>query len=238
MLQNAGREVGPWPGKASGSRGTTPGVIGLLCLVLLAPPAPAQDRDQEIWIEQRFSYSLSQKTFLRFRLFQGANDNISHLFETFVQMDFGLHVRPWLTLMPGFLHDRQDPFGRNSRFENRPQLTIFLHTRRGRWRPNLRLTVEGRFLQQGPGFVRFLSQPSVEYVLSTYKARPLLLFLANEFAVDSRTSRFSRNRFQIGLSLPATEHFSIIPYYMSESNRLPELWDHDNIWGLILGWHF
>ena len=211
-------------------------LLSIVCLAILAQPAPAQDLDHELWLDQRFSFRLSPETFLRLRFFQGANRNVSHLFVTFVRLDIGFHVRPWLTLMPGFRHDRQDPFDQNSRFENRPQLTILMHARRGRWRPNLGAVFEGRFLQDEPGFVRFLLRPGVEYTLSTYKDRPLVFFLSNEFAFDSRADRFSRNRFQVGMSLPATPRFSIIPYYLIESNRLPDLWNHDNIWGLSLWW--
>ncbi|MBI1956410.1 MAG: DUF2490 domain-containing protein [Acidobacteria bacterium] len=213
-------------------------LVGLILLVLVAQHNTAQSADNELWLDQRFSFRLSPKSFLLFRLSQRANENVSHLFETFAGLDIGFHVQPWLTLMPGFLYDRQDPFGQNSRFENRPQLGILLHTRRERWRPNLRALLEGRFLQDKPGFVRFLLRPGVEYALATYRERPLVFFLTNDFAFDSRTGRFSRNQFQVGISLPATEHLSLIPYYMLESNRLPTLWDHDNIGGLSLSWSF
>lgn len=215
-----------------------PATFFIVCLALFAWPAPAQDWDQEVWLDQRFSFSLSPKTFLRLRFLQGADENVSHLFDAYFELDMGFHVRPWLTLMPGFRYDRLDAFGQNSRFENRPQFALVLHTRAGRWRPNLRFLFEGRFLQGEPGFLRFLPQPGVEYTLSTYQDRPLVLYLTNEFAFDSRSNRFSRNRFQVGISLPATPHFSLIPYYMIESSRLPAVWDHDNIWGLSLWWRF
>ena len=175
-------------------------------------------------------------TFLRLRLSQRADENVSHLFEAFVQVDIGFHVRPWLTLMPGFLHDRQDPLNQKSRFENRPQLAILLYTRRERWRPNLQVLVEGRFLQDEPGFARFPLRPGVEYDLLTYRERPVVVFFSNEFAFDSRAGRFSRNQFQVGISLPATRRFSINTYYLIESKRLRDLWDHHNIWGLSFWW--
>ena len=102
----------------------------------------------------------------------------------------------------------------------------------------MRAAVEGRFLRDVPGFVRFLLRPGVEYSLATYRDRPLIFFLTNEFAVDSRTGHFSRNQLQAGISLPATRRFSINPYYLIESNRLPEVWDHDNIWGVSFWWRF
>ena len=212
------------------------GPLFLACLVLLAQPASAQGWDKEFWLDQRFSFSLSPKTFLMLRFSEKANQNVSRLFETYVELDVGFHAKPWLTVMPGFFHFRTDPFQSNARFENRPQLAILLHTRRGRWRPNLRSTLEGRFLQDDPGFLRFLFSPGVEYNLSTYRDRPLVFVLTNEFGFDSRSGRFSRDRFQAGISLPATNRFSIFPYYLIESNRLPGLWDHDNIWGLSLWW--
>ena len=212
--------------------------LSLVCLALVTQSAPAQDWDRELWLDQRFSVSLSPKTFLLLRFSQRANEDVSRLFETFVELDMGFHARPWLTLMPGFLYDRQNPFRPNSRSENRPQLAILLHTRWERWRPNLRALLEGRFLSEEPGFLRFLLRPGVEYDLATYKDRPLVLFLSNEFAFDSRSGRFSRNHFQVGLSLPATPHFSIVPYYLIESNRLPELWDHDHIAGFSFVWRF
>ena len=207
-----------------------------LIYIVLAWPAPAQDWDQELWLDQRFSFSLSRMTFARIRFLQGANDNVSHLFNAFVEVNVGFHVRPWLTLMPGFRHDRINPFGQNPRHEHRPQFAVLLQTQRGRWRPNLRFLFEGRFLRDEPGFLRFLPQPGVEYALSSYQDRPVTLYFTNEFAFDSRTGRYSRNRLQMGISLPATPRFSMVPSYMIESIRLPGLWDHDHIWGLSLWW--
>ena len=213
-----------------------PAALILACTILFPRPAAAQDWDQELWLDQRFSFGLSRMTFARVRLLQGANDNVSHLFNTFVEVNVGFHVRPWLTLMPGFRHDRVNPLGRVSSHENRPQFATIFQTQWGRWKPNLRFLFEGRFLPNEPGFLRFLPQPGVEYTLSSYRDRPVVLYFTNEFAFDSRTGRFSRNRFQVGFSLPAARSFSIVPSYMIESIRAPGLWDHDNVWGLSLWW--
>lgn len=212
-----------------------PLAVSLLFLAT-AWPASAQDWDQEFWLNQRFSFSLSQTTFARIQFLQGANDNVSHLFNTFAEVNVGFHVRPWLTLMPGFRHDRLDPFGQNSRFEHRPQFALILQTSRGRWRPNLRFQVEGRFLRDEPWILRFLPQPGVEYAVSSYKDRPVAFYLTNEFAFDSRTDRYSRNRLQVGIALPATPTLSIVPSYMIESIRAAGVWDHDSVWGLSLWW--
>jgi len=212
-----------------------PLVIFLVCLIFTWP-APAQDWDQELWLDQRFSFSLSRMTFARIRFLQGANDNVSRLFNAFVEVNVGFHVRPWLTLMPGFRHDRLDPFGQIPRYEHRPQLAAIFQTNWGRWRPNLRLQFEGRFLRHEAGFLRFLPQPGVEYALASYQDRPVAIYFTNEFAFDSRSDRYSRNRLQVGISLPATPNFSIVPTYMIESIHAPGLWDHDNIWGLSLWW--
>ncbi|MBI4463280.1 MAG: DUF2490 domain-containing protein [Acidobacteria bacterium] len=206
--------------------------------ILAAPYGAAQSVDNELWLDQRFSFSISPKSFLLLRFGQRADENVSHLFETFAEFDIGFHVQPWLTLMPGFLHDRLDPFRQNSRFENRPQLAVLLHTRRKRWHPNLRALLEGRFIQDEPGFVRFLLRPGVEYSLPTPGDRPLVFFLTNELAFDSRMGRFYRNQFQVGVSLPATKLFSLAPYYVLESNRQPAFWKRDNLWGLSLLWNF
>ncbi|MBI2820342.1 MAG: DUF2490 domain-containing protein [Acidobacteria bacterium] len=208
----------------------------IACLTFLAPPVSAQDWDQELWLDQRFSFSLSPKTFVLLRFSEKGNENISHFFETFVELNVGFHAKPWLTLIPGFFHFRFDPFHQESRFENRPLLAVLLHTRRERLRPTLRAVLEGRFPQNDPGFMRLLLRPGTEYNISTFRDRPVVFWLSNEFAFDSRSDRFSRNRFQVGISVPASERFSILPYYLIESNRLPGLWDHDNIWGLSLWW--
>ena len=207
-------------------------------MAFIAQPLWAQTRDREFWLDQRFSIRLSPESFLLLRLSEKASENISHLSETFVEMDVGFHVQPWLTVMLGFVHFRFDPFSEESRFENRPQLAIQAHTRWDRWRPNLRAAVEGRFPQDDSAFTRFLLTPGVEYALSSYRDRPVVLWLTNEFAFDSRSDRFSRNRFQAGILLPASERFSVLPYYLIESNRLPALWDNDHALGLSLWWRF
>jgi len=207
-------------------------------LAFAARPVAAQTWEKEFWLDQRFSIRLSPKSFLLPRFSEKANENISHLSETFVEMNVGFHVQPWFTVMPGFIHFRFDPLSEGSRFENRPQLALQVHTRRDRWRPNLRAAVEGRFPQDDSAFIRFLLGPGVEYALSTYRDRPVVLWLTNEFAFDSRSGRFSRNRWQAGILLPASERFSVLPYYLIESNRVPGLWDHDHALGLSLWWRF
>jgi hypothetical protein len=234
-------ELTGWRGKAASVqsgrlRSRAPLAVSLVCVILFAWPVAAQDWDQEFWLDQRFSFSLSPVVFARIRFLQGANDHVSRLFNTFFEANVGFHVRPWLTLMPGFRHDRLNPFGRMPSHENRPQFAAIFQTQWGCWRPNLRFQVEGRFLPNESGFLRFLPQPGVEYALSSYKDRPVVFYLTNEFAFDSRTDRYSRNRFQLGISLPATPTFSIVPTYMIESIRSPGLWDHDNVWGLSFWW--
>jgi hypothetical protein len=108
-----------------------PAAVFVGFLILFARPAPAQDWDQELWLDQRFSFRISRTAFARIRLLQGINDNASHLFNSFAELNVGFHVRPWLTLMPGFRHDRLNPFGQSSRHENRPQFAALFQTQWG-----------------------------------------------------------------------------------------------------------
>ena len=144
----------------------------------------------------------------------------------------------WLTIVPGFRHVRHDPFDATSRFENRPLFDFELHTKRGRWQPSLRTRFEGRFIENQSGFLRIRVRPGVRYSLSTRWNRPPALIVTNEFFFDFRADRYNRNKFQVGISLPATAQFSLMPYYMLLSNRPLASWHHDSIWGLSLFWSF
>ena len=198
--------------------------------------AAAQGWDTEFGLDQRFSIRVSPQTFFLLRLGERGNENVSHLAELFVEMNAGFHVKPWLTIIPGFIHLRLDPLDADSRFENRPQLAFQMQTRRGRWRPTARVAVEGRFLEADADMMRILLRPGAEYEAHRFRGRAVIFWAANEFGFDTRSDRYSRNSFQTGLALPVGERFSLLPYYLTESVLTAEGWDHDNVVGMSLWW--
>ncbi|MFQ5818146.1 MAG: DUF2490 domain-containing protein [Terriglobia bacterium] len=203
-----------------------------------ASSVAAQEVDNELWIDQNFSFTLSPRTALRLQHVNRFDENVSNFATSFLQVGVRFKVRSWLSLTPWFRHLRANPFDANSRFENRLLLDAGFATRRGRWHPNLRARFERRFIEAQKAFFRFRIRPGVQYKLPVrWQRRPALDF-ANELSYDTRADRLNRNRFRVGILLPATAKFSLRPYYMVESNRLPTRWDHDNIWGVSLYWNF
>jgi Protein of unknown function (DUF2490) len=125
-------------------------------------------------------------------------------------------------------------------YENRLQLNITLSTSRGRWRPNLRTLIEGRFPENRIASARIRFRPGVDYTLPIKVTRPPVLVVSNEFFIVPGTNSFSaggaftQNRFQIGIRLPVANSFSVRPYYMVQSVNLPAGWETNEIVGISL----
>lgn len=219
-------------------------ILRLITLVLLAPSAvlaqtpPAPSTDNELWLDQNLSLGLSPRTKLELSTVQRLDRGASNLFEAFWEAGLDVRVRPWLSVMPAFRHIRNEPFRTEARYENRMMLNVTAGIRRGRWRPDLRMRLEGRFTEDRAARLRIRLRPRVQYTLPVGGARQPVLGVHNEFFLDAHTGSYVRNRVQAGVELPLAQHFSVRPYYMLESNRIAVGWDHDNVWGLSLRWSY
>ena len=194
--------------------------------------------DNELWLDQNLSVRLSPKTSLQIKFAERANQGASDLFQVYGQLGVAIQAKPWLVIAPVFRHDRHDPFDPGSRYENRPLLDVTARRSRGALRPILRTRFEGRFFENQDGFLSIRIRPGFDYALPVEsRLRPGLL-VDDEIFYDTRADTLNRNRLRAGVSFRLTDHFSLRPYYMLESNRRPALWDHDNIWGLSLFWRY
>jgi len=194
--------------------------------------------DNELWLDQNISLHLSPKTSLQIVFAERANEGASDLFQVYGQVGVAIQATPWLVLAPAYRHDRHDPFDPGSRYEHRPLLDVTARRPQGALRPVLRTRFEGRFFENQDGFLRLRIRPGLDYTLPLEsRFRPGLL-VDDEVFYDFRADSLNRNRLRAGVSIRLTDHFSLRPYYMLESNRLPAAWDHDNIWGLSLIWKY
>jgi hypothetical protein len=211
----------------------------LVGLILLSPiHTRAQGVDNELWLDQILALRLSPKTSLQLRLTERADQGASHLFQMYGQVGVAIQAKPWLVIAPLFRHDRHDPFDPDARYENRPLLDVTARRPQGALQPILRARFEGRFIEGQDGFLSIRIRPGLVYTLPLKsRLRPGLL-VDDEFFYDTRADTLNRNRLRAGVLLRVNEHFSLRPYYMLESIRLPGLWDDDNIWGLSLFWRY
>jgi hypothetical protein len=211
----------------------------LVGLILLSPiHTRAQGVDNELWLDQILALRLSPKTSLQLRLTERADQGASHLFQMYGQVGVAIQAKPWLVIAPLFRHDRHDPFDPDARYENRPLLDVTARRPQGALQPILRARFEGRFIEGQDGFLSIRIRPGLVYTLPLKsRLRPGLL-VDDEFFYDTRADTLNRNRLRAGVLLRVNEHFSLRPYYMLESVRLPRLWDDDNIWGLSLFWRY
>jgi hypothetical protein len=211
----------------------------LVGLILLSPiHTRAQGVDNELWLDQILALRLSPKTSLQLRLTERADQGASHLFQMYGQVGVAIQAKPWLVIAPLFRHDRHDPFDPDARYENRPLLDVTVRRPQGALQPILRTRFEGRFIEGQDGFLSIRIRPGLVYTLPLKsRLRPGLL-VDDEFFYDTRADTLNRNRLRAGVLLRVNEHFSLRPYYMLESVRLPRLWDDDNIWGLSLFWRY
>jgi len=216
----------------------------LLCLCLglfHSTRAPAEGPDNELWLDQNFFLTLSPKTTLHLHLVERFNQNVSKFFQGYAALGLQWEVTDWLRLTPRYRHQRENPFGFAGEqvIEHRPQFDIELHRRWGPWGAILRTRFAWRQIEHQPGFLRIRLRPQVQLSLPlAWKRRPAVFVSEEIFYEFGDVDKLNRNRLRAGISFPVSAHLTLAPYYMVESKSLPTGWDHDNVWGLTLGWRF
>ena len=204
-----------------------------------APEDPEDEKQVGLWLDQGISADLSPERSLEFEFHQRFDEGASNLFEYFFQGGVAFRLRPWLTVIPIYRYQRF-PANPTIAYENRLQLNLTLSTSRGRWRPNLRTLIEGRFPDNRPASARLRFRPGIEYRLPLRVKRPPVLVVSNEFFVVPGSNSFAaggsytQNRFQVGVRLPIVDTFSVRPYYLLQSVNLPAGWDTNQIIGISL----
>lgn len=204
------------------------------------PPEDPEDEKQiGLWLDQGISTGLSASKSLETEFHERFDEGASNLFEYFFQGGVGFRVRPWITVIPIYRYQRF-PGNPTVAYENRVQFNVTVSTSRGRWRPNLRTLLEGRFPGGRTASARLRFRPGVDYTLPLRWTRPPVLVVSNEFFIVPGTNSFAaggtytQNRFQIGVRLPMTDAFSVRPYYLLQSVNLPTGWDTNEITGISL----
>jgi hypothetical protein len=223
----------------------------LLCCCILAVPAKAQQQPQTedpedekqigLWLDQGISAGLSANKSLEIEIHERLDEGASNLFEYFFQGGIAFRLRPWLTVIPIYRYQRF-PGNPAIAYENRLQLNLTLSTTRGRWRPNLRTLIEGRFVDNRPASARLRFRPGVDYTLPLRTTWRPVLVVSNEFFLvpwnnpfANGGSSYTQNRFQVGVRLPIANSFSVRPYYLLQSVNLPTGWETNEIVGISLG---
>ena len=223
-------------------------VLAVLCWAFATQaraqqPQPPEDPEDEkqigLWLDQGVSTGLSANKSLEVEVHERFDEGASNFFEYFFQGGVAFRLRPWITVIPSYRYQRF-PGNPSVAYENRLLLNITLSTSRGRWRPNLRTQIEGRFPDNRIASARIRFRPGVDYTLPLRVTRPPALVMSNEFFLVPGTNSFAaggaftQNRFQIGVRLPVTDSFSIRPYYLLQSVNLPAGWDVNQIVGISL----
>ena len=211
-----------------------------LVLILAIAPAGAigQDSDQEMWLDQAFTFRLNRKTSLRLLAFERFDKNITDLFISDIQVGVGYQALPWLAVTPSYGHAWNNTSNANASYENRTAAEIIVGTIVNRWRPVVRTHLEGKYLKDQRGFFRLRLRPGIQYALRPSSRFAPAFMVENEFIFDNRALHYKRNRIRAGVPFRAAEHLSLTPYFMVESTKLPTLWDHDKILGLTMSWDY
>ena len=203
------------------------------------PEDPEDEKQVGLWLDQGISADLSVNRSLDVEFHERFDEGASNLFEYFFQGGVAFRLRPWITVIPIYRYQRF-PGNPTIAYENRLQLNLTLSTSRGRWRPNFRTLIEGRFPDNRPASARLRFRPGVDYTLPLVMNRRPVLVVSNEFFVVPGTNSFAaggsftQNRFQVGVRLPITDSLSIRPYYLLQSVNLPQGWETNEIVGISM----
>ena len=203
------------------------------------PEDPEDEKKVGLWLDQGISADLSVNRSLDVEFHERFDEGASNLFEYFFQGGVAFRLRPWITVIPIYRYQRF-PGNPTIAYENRLQLNLTLSTSRGRWRPNFRTLIEGRFPDNRPASARLRFRPGVDYTLPLRMRRRPVLVVSNEFFVVPGTNSFAaggsftQNRFQVGVRVPITDFLSIRPYYLLQSVNLPQGWETNEIVGISM----
>jgi len=203
------------------------------------PEDPEDEKQVGLWLDQGISSDLSANRSLEVEFHERFDEGASNLFEYFFQRGVAFRLRLWSTVIPIYRYQRF-PGNPTIAYENRLQLNLTLSTSRGRWRPNFRTLIEGRFPDNRPASARLRFRPGVDYTLPLVMNRRPVLVVSNEFFVVPGTNSFAaggsftQNRFQVGVRLPITASLSIRPYYLLQSVNLPQGWETNEIVGISM----
>jgi hypothetical protein len=205
------------------------------------PEDPEDDKQIGLWLDQGISTPLSPNRSLDVEFHERFDEGGSNLYEYFAQGGVTFRLSPWFTVTPIYRYQRF-PGNPKIAYENRLQLNLTLSKSWGRWRPNLRTLIEGRFPDDREASARFRFRPGIEYTLPLRMTRPPVLVVNDEFFLvpgnnpfANGGSAFTQNRFQVGLRSPVTDSFSIRTYFLWQSVNLPTGWDTNEIVGISLG---
>ena len=204
------------------------------------PEDPEDDKKVGLWLDQGISTPLSGNKSLDLEFHERFDEGGTNLYEYFAQSGLAFRPKPWLTVIPIYRYQRY-PANPKIAYENRLQLNLTLSKSWGRWRPNLRTLIEGRFPDDREASARLRFRPGIEYTLPVRMTRPPVLVVNNEFFLvpwsnpfANGGSAFTQNRFQVGVRQQITNSFAVRVYYLWQSVNLPDGWDTNEIVGISL----
>ena len=204
------------------------------------PEDPEDDKKVGLWLDQGISTPLTSDKSLDIETHERFDEGGANLYEYFVQGGVAFRLRPWFTLIPIYRYQRY-PGNPSTTYENRLQLNLTVAKSWGRWRPNLRTLIEGRFPDDREASARLRFRPGVEYTLPVHSSRPPVVVVSNEFFLvpwnnpyANGGTAYTQNRGQVGLRVPVTDSFSMRPYLLWQSVNLPTGWDTNTIVGISL----
>ena len=168
MLSIAGRAVPSW----TASRRIAI-ALAVLCWAFAGqataqqpqqPEDPEDEKQIGLWLDQGVSTGLSPSKSLEIEVHERFDEGVSNFFEYFFQGGVAFRLRPWITVLPSYRYQRF-PGNPSVGYENRLLVNLTVSTSRGRWRPNLRTLVEGRFPDGRIASARLRFRPGVDYTL-------------------------------------------------------------------------
>ncbi|HZQ90695.1 MAG TPA: DUF2490 domain-containing protein [Terriglobales bacterium] len=190
-------------------------VLFAATLALCLPAAAQKHDDTQLWPEVQVTWALPHHWSLMGAAGYRADDNLSHLFQRYINAGGGYAPSRYLNLAGFYRLDSQRPAQGHHTLEKRWTLDAIPHLPIGRkWGLSDRNRIEWRWLN-GALSERFRNMPRVEreFSLDGHKLTP---YLAGEFFYDTRFHLWNRSRFYAGNQFGVNRHFTLDTYYMRQ----------------------
>ena len=206
-------------------------IRAMFCAWWFVPVASEARDDWQLWLEEKWSATLSPKVKLVGKTEERFRDDMSDFYSQIASVGVSWKVLPWLKLEPWYYYQWTEQTGRDTN-ENR----IFLNAIPScSWRQlhlEDRNRIEFRRIN-GVDDWRYRNKPklSAEFGRGWYDVEP---YVADEVFYGARAGEWNRNRFFLGVEKPLTKALSAELYYMVQSDKTGRDWNEFHVLGIAV----
>ena len=189
----------------------------LLSLTISSLAQTPPRHDTQFWNETQLAVPVSQKADLVLIGGLRFGREISRPVDERIGAGVAFKPNRHFTIQPYYLYVAQQPFAGRKVFEHRLNLDVTVRVFPGRFTIADRNRIERRVRHSSRDFTVYRNRLQIDHParLGSFKFKP---FVANEIFYDSSASRWTRNRFSVGIIREFSPRFTGEFYYLRQND--------------------